>query len=224
MGGKQSTGKTSSAMINTTGLKGAEPIDSIRTPQPPALQVEPWGKMPTEVVGNILQYMSRNDLKACRLVDKRRSHEATRALFRTIVFAPSMTSIDKINKLAQDPRFARYVQATEIHRYPIQFTDFESALDSSLKEAGPEAESRMEQAFNDEVDASKQFLFRESPEQASELWQNFSQLPHIFFTSPGEEGPFLLNGKLKEESVLFPPHRCASASGSQPLFRPRVQH
>ncbi len=194
-------------MINKTRTEGEEMVNSTRTPQSLALQAGPWDKIPTEMIGSIMQYLSRNDLKPCRLVDKRTSHEAARALFRTIVFAPSMTSVDKINKLAHDPRFACYVQVIDIHRYPIRFTDFERALDSSFEEAEPEAKSRMKQAFKDEVDASRQFLAPESSEQASELWQKFSQLRHVFFTnasnSSGKTDDFFHNGRLKEDCDLF---------------------
>ena len=178
-------------------------------PQSPTVNMaEDWDKLPAEAVGNIMRYLKRKDLKACRLVDKRTSHEASRMLFHTICFAPSMTSVKKICEVARDPRLASYVRCMEVHRYPIRYGGgkFENQLDPSFAQAGKDVTGRMKEAYENEVEASETFLRTESDEEISQLWGQFAQLQRVVFTNAschGEPDCWYLNGRLDEDSDIF---------------------
>ncbi|KAJ9609205.1 hypothetical protein H2200_006977 [Cladophialophora chaetospira] len=152
--------------------------------------MDSWDELPAEIVANVMKHLDRKDLKACRLWDKRTSHEATRALFHTLCFAPSMTSVNKICQIAQHQRLAT-----------LRF------LDVSCRNLNDDIIAGMRKSYYEEIEASEDFLWVESGDGIPQLWERFTQLRDVVFTNgscPGQKvDGFYRNGTLKAESELF---------------------
>ncbi len=90
-----------------------------------------WGKLPPEVIGNAMGYLSSVDLKSCRLVDESTGGEATRVLFETLYQVATPDSRDRASKIMGAANLARYIRGLDYQGPTFyQFSSLQNLLDS----------------------------------------------------------------------------------------------
>ncbi len=91
-----------------------------------------WSDLPAEIKANILERLVEEPeaLKACRLLDKSTSKEASRLLFQRLHFWPSMTCLGRLSKIAHPPALVNLVRVLHCHRCPLKELELRDMLSS----------------------------------------------------------------------------------------------
>ncbi|KAI1622169.1 hypothetical protein EDD37DRAFT_508531 [Exophiala viscosa] len=78
-----------------------------------------WDTLPAEVIDNVFDRLTVDDLKTCRLVNKRTSSLATPGVFRKVHLSRNMRSLKNLESIAYHSQLGHHVHCLVWHRYGL---------------------------------------------------------------------------------------------------------